>query len=69
MCIRDRLNLEEEFIQAKQTISKKPNITIIPQDTKLKSLFVEAKKQAFSNNPQRAMPVSYTHLDVYKRQL
>jgi len=51
----EELNLEEEFIQAKQTISKKPNITIIPQDTKLKSLFVEAKKQAFSNNPQRAM--------------
>lgn len=51
----EELNLEEEFIQAKQTISKKPNITIIPQDTKLKSLFVEAKKQAFSNNPQTAM--------------
>ena len=51
----EELNLEEEFIQAKQTISKKPNITIIPQDTKLESLFVEAKKQAFSNNPQRAM--------------
>ena len=51
----EELNLEEEFIQAKQTISKKQNITIIPQDTKLKSLFVEAKKQAFSNNPQRAM--------------
>lgn len=51
----EELNFEEEFIQAKQTISKKPNITIIPQDTKLKSLFVEAKKQAFSNNPQRAM--------------
>ena len=51
----EELNFEEEFIQAKQTISKKPNITIIPEDTKLKSLFVEAKKQAFSNNPQRAM--------------
>lgn len=51
----EELNLEEEFIQAKQIISKKPNITIIPQDTKLKSLFVEAKKQAFSNNPQTAM--------------
>ncbi|MBS5803866.1 MAG: hypothetical protein KIC88_02105 [Acinetobacter sp.] len=51
----EELTLEEEFVQAKETISKKPNITIIPQDTKLKSLFVEAKKQAFSNNPQRAM--------------
>ena len=51
----EELSLEEEFTQAKETISKKPNITIIPQDTKLKSLFVEAKKQAFSNNPQKAM--------------
>lgn len=51
----EELTLEEEFVQAKETISKKPNITIIPQDTKLKSLFVEAKKQAFSNNPQKAM--------------
>ncbi len=51
----EELGLEEEFSQAKEIISKKPNITIVPQDTKLKSLFVEAKKQAFSNNPQRAM--------------
>lgn len=48
-------SLEEEYSQAKQKISQKPNITIIPQDTRLKSLFVEAKKQAFSNNPQKAM--------------
>ncbi len=53
----EELSLEEEFTQAKATISKKPNITIIPQDTKLKSLFVEAKKQAFSNNPQKAMQI------------
>lgn len=51
----EELTLEEEFVQAQKTISQKPNITIIPQDTKLKSLFVEAKKQAFANNPQRAM--------------
>lgn len=51
----EELSLEEEFTQAQQQISKKPNITIVPQDTKLKSLFLEAKKQAFSNNPQRAM--------------
>lgn len=47
--------LETEFVQAQQEISTKPNITIIPQDTRLKSLFMEAKKQAFSNNPQKAM--------------
>ncbi len=50
-------NLEEEFSEAEKIISKKPNITIIPQDTRLKSLFVEAKKQAFSNNPQKAMAI------------
>ena len=50
-------NLEEEFIQAEKIISHKPNITIVPQDTRLKSLFVEAKKQAFSNNPQKAMAI------------
>ena len=53
----EELSLEEEFTQAKATISKKTNINIIPQDTSLKSLFVEAKKQAFSNNPQRAMQI------------
>jgi len=51
----EELTLEEEFVKAQQTISQKPNITIVPQDTKLKSLFVEAKKYAFNNNPQRAM--------------
>lgn len=50
-------NLEEEFSQAQQKIATKPNITIIPQDTRLKSLFLEAKKHAFSNNPQKAMAV------------
>ena len=32
-------DIEEEFTQAQQIISTKPNITIIPQDTRLKSLF------------------------------
>jgi len=48
---------EIEFVQAQEKISTKPNITIIPQDTRLKSLFMEAKKQAFSNNPQKAMSI------------
>lgn len=50
-------DLEEEFVQAEKIISNKPNITIVPQDTRLKSLFVEAKKHAFSNNPQKAMAI------------
>lgn len=49
--------VEQEFIQAQEKISQKPNITIIPQDTKLKSLFVRAKQEAFSNNPQKAMSI------------
>ena len=49
--------LDKEFNKAQEMISQKPNITIIPQDTRLKSLFVEAKKQAFSNNPQKAMSI------------
>ena len=51
----EELSLEEEFTQAQKTISQKPNITIVPQDTRLKSLFVEAKKYAFNNNPKKAM--------------
>ena len=51
----EELVLEEEYTQAKETISQKPNITIIPQDTRLKSLFVQAKKHAFNNNPKMAM--------------
>lgn len=50
-------NIDEQYAQAKQIISHKPNITIVPQDTELKALFMEAKKQAFSNNPQKAMSI------------
>ena len=50
-------DIENEFENAQKLISHKPNITIIPQDTRLKSLFIEAKKQAFSNNPQKAMAI------------
>jgi hypothetical protein len=53
----EHLSFEEEYSNAQKTISQKPNITIIPQDTRLKSLFVEAKKYAFNNNPKRAMAI------------
>ncbi len=36
---------------------KKPEIKIIPEDTELKALFIQAKKQAFSNNPAKAMNI------------
>ena len=54
---QEELSLDEEFSQAQKAISQKPNITIVPQDTRLKTLFVEAKKQAFNNNPQKAMSI------------
>ena len=50
-------DLEEEFTAAQQKIASKPSITAVPQDTRLKSLFMEAKKHAFSNNPQKAMAI------------
>ena len=36
---------------------RKPQITIIPEDNELKALFVQAKKQAYSNNPAKAMNI------------
>lgn len=45
----------EESIQ--KTFIKKPHITVIPQDTRLKSLFIEAKKHAYEDNPKMAMQI------------
>lgn len=36
---------------------RKPQVTVIPEDTELKALFVQAKKQAYSNNPAKAMNI------------
>jgi tetratricopeptide (TPR) repeat protein len=36
---------------------RKPQITIIPEDTELKALFVQAKKHAYANNPAKAMNI------------
>ncbi|MCR5265394.1 MAG: hypothetical protein K6E29_02220 [Cyanobacteria bacterium RUI128] len=36
---------------------RKPQITIIPEDNELKALFIQAKKQAYSNNPAKAMNI------------
>ncbi len=35
----------------------KPKLTIIPEDTELKSLFIQAKKHAYSKNPAKAMNI------------
>lgn len=36
---------------------QKPKLTIIPEDNELKSLFIQAKKHAYSNNPAKAMNI------------
>ena len=36
---------------------KKPQITVIPEDNELKALFLQAKKQAYANNPAKAMNI------------
>lgn len=36
---------------------RKPQITVIPEDNELKALFIQAKKQAYSNNPAKAMNI------------
>ena len=45
----------EESIQ--KTFIKKPHVTVIPRDTRLKSLFIEAKKHAYEDNPRMAMQI------------
>ncbi len=51
----DTSDTVEESIQ--KTFVRKPHITVIPQDTRLKSLFIEAKKHAYEDNPKRAMQI------------
>ena len=51
----DLSNSVEESIE--KTFVKKPHITVIPRDTRLKSLFIEAKKHAYEDNPKMAMQI------------
>ena len=53
------------------------SLTVIPLDSDISTLFLTANynnidvgsSRLFQNNEEiRARPVSYTHLDVYKRQ-
>ena len=43
-------------------VKKKPQVTIIPQDNELKSLFIQAKKHAFAQNPSKAMDMFHKAL-------
>lgn len=51
----------EEDENNKQSKSKK--LIVVPDDEKLKSLFIQAKKQAFANNPKKAMELFKEALD------
>ena len=51
----DESETVEESIQ--KTFVRKPHVTVIPQDTRLKSLFIEAKKHAYEDNPKMAMQI------------
>lgn len=45
-----------------QPARKKPQVTIIPEDNELKSLFIQAKKHAFAHNPSKAMDMFHRAL-------
>ena len=47
-------SVEESF---QKTFVKKPHVTVITRDTRLKSLFIEAKKHAYEDNPRMAMQI------------
>lgn len=45
-----------------QKPKKQPQVTIIPEDNELKSLFIQAKKHAFAHNPSKAMDMFHRAL-------
>lgn len=44
-------------VPKQQVVPAKPKLTIIPEDNELKSLFIQAKKHAYSKNPAKAMNI------------
>ena len=53
---------QREVVAPQQRAKKKPEVTIIPQDNELKSLFIQAKKHAFAHNPSKAMDMFHRAL-------
>lgn len=49
--------VRQQVVTPVAPVKRKPQITIIPEDNELKALFVQAKKQAYSNNPAKAMNI------------
>ena len=60
--IKDYVPQKEIVAPQPQRAKKKPEITIIPQDNELKSLFIQAKKHAFAHNPSKAMDMFHRAL-------
>jgi len=59
-----RPQMIEQPVQVQQTtrIRHKTEVVVIPQDNELKSLFIQAKKQVFANNPSKAMDIFHRAL-------
>lgn len=51
------VRLQPQMRPVSQQNRRKPQITVIPEDNELKALFVQAKKQAYANNPAKAMNI------------
>ena len=51
------VRLQPQMRPVSQPRRRKPQITVIPEDNELKALFVQAKKQAYANNPAKAMNI------------
>lgn len=60
--IKDYVPQREIVSPQIQKVKKKPEVTIIPQDNELKSLFIQAKKHAFAHNPSKAMDIFHRAL-------
>ena len=53
-----------DYVPQKPVVQKrpKPQVTIIPEDNELKSLFIQAKKHVFAHNPAKAMDMFHRAL-------
>ena len=60
MCIRDSFSPEAPLSQVKRQL--------LPDETLWYSRTIQLPENCLDTESQRLLPVSYTHLDVYKRQ-
>ena len=77
MCIRDRSNIEYDIIQSKNEVKNASNIIRIYNEYNLKlridkllsNILNISRREVKNNIKNGTISVSYTHLDVYKRQV